>query len=65
MKTYTVRITATPRNGPANEEDSELIFHSLGSAVLTARELQRGFDTEGEPLCAYVVGNDSLPVAAG
>jgi len=65
MKTYTVRITSTPRNGPADEEDSELIFHSLGPALLTARELQRAFDTDGEPMCAYVIGSDGLPVAAG
>jgi hypothetical protein len=65
MKTYTVRITSTPRNGPAGAEDSELIFHSLAAALLTARELQRAFDTDGEPLCTYVVGGDGLPLAAG
>jgi len=58
MNTYTVRIAATHDHGPARNEDSEFIFLSLASALLAARELQLAFDTDAEPLCAYVVGSD-------
>ena len=61
MKTYTVRVTATHHNGPAPGEDSEFIFSSLASALLIARELQLAFDTDGEPMCAFVVGSEDLP----